>query len=312
MFCHLCGKETRELGLCIDCYLKKHPVTMKEVRLQTCSCGRFNYGPQTHNEIEKHLKKIVSDNLIHSPETTIKNIEVTPTYEEKKIKLRIEVTGTYKDTEFTVETEGTIKKENKPCVVCGRISSSYYEAVIQFRIPVNVKKVLDADYITRTEKVEGGFDAYITNTAYAKKIGKEFSQKGYTVKHSAKLVGRKEGSDLYRTFIAILSPGPETGDIIQHKNKKLHIIEFGKNIRTRDIETGKTAMIAPKELRTAEVIAKKDEIRKAIITSIKPGGIEIMDSENYQTYEIPTHIGNLKQKDEIKYIQIKNKTFIIK
>lgn len=311
MFCHSCGKETKELGLCVDCYLKDHPITMKEVKLLMCGCGRFNYGPQTLRGVDNFLKKIVKDNLTHSPEITITDIKVTPAHEEKKIKLKIELAGTYKEAEFTREIEGLIKKENKSCSVCGRISASYYEGVVQFRVPVNAKKVLDADYITRTEKVEGGFDAYVTSAAYAKKLGKQYSEKGYVVKQSAKLIGKKEGNDLYRIFIAILSPGVEAGDIITHKDKKLYIIEFGKNIRTKDIETGKTAMIAPKELKTAEIIAKKDSVRNAMITAVNPKGIQIMDSDNFQTYEVKAQNKTLKEKDEIKYVQIKNKIFIL-
>jgi nonsense-mediated mRNA decay protein 3 len=311
MFCHSCGKETKEMGLCIDCYLKEHPIWLKDLTLQMCGCGRFNYGPLTLKYIDKYLPKIVKENLVASPEITITYVDVSSRDESKKVSLKIKLKGTYRGEEFEKEIGGVIKKIDKSCSVCGRISASYYEGVVQFRIPVNVKKVLDGDYVTRTEKVAGGFDAYVTSSNYAKKLGKQFSEKGYVVKQSAKLIGKKEGEDLYRVFVAILSPGPEAGDIIKYKDKMLCIQEFGKNIRTRDIVAGKTLMMPPKELQTAEIITKKDAVRTAMVSSVNPKGVQIMDTENYQTYEVPTQFDTLKEKEEIKYVQIKNKIYIL-
>jgi len=311
MFCPKCGKKTRMLGLCRECFLKENPIKIKDFSVPMCRCGRYFTQANWNQGIEKALEKFVRENLVVNPEIEIKDIRVEPTLDEKMIRLKVTVTGIYRGEEFQEEILKDVKKEQRTCPFCGRVTSSYYEAILQFRVPVDAKKVLNGEYVARTEKVPGGFDAYITSAAYARKLGKEFSKKGFIVKKTAKLVGKKNGEDLYRTFIAIKSPGPSEGDFIRYKGRIFEVIEFGKTIRTRDLAQRKTLMIPPSQIQGAEIAAKKDQARRAMVSAVAPDHVQLMDMESYGMLDVPGSYPDLKEKEEVRYVIIKDKTYIL-
>ena len=311
MFCHSCGKKTSEMGLCVECFLKNNPIKVKDIEIPICACGRYSHEANWNFGIEKALKKMISENIVASPDIKVEDVKVEPVFEEKRIKLRIAIKGIYRGEEFFEEQEKDIKKNRVTCPVCSRITSSYYEAVVQFRVPVNAKKILDGELVTRTEKVAGGFDAYVTSAGYARKLGKDFARKGYIVKKSAKLVGKKNGEDLYRTFISIKSPGPQVGDIIKYKDKTLQILELGKSIRTKDLVQGKTLKVPPLHLKEAQILAGKDEVRKAMISSVAPNHLQLMDVEDYKTFDVPGTFPDLKEKDVVEYVRIGDDTYLL-
>jgi nonsense-mediated mRNA decay protein 3 len=311
MICHKCGKKTKTMGLCAECFMRDHPVAIEDITLPMCGCGRYYYHIGWHQPIERGLGKMIREHIEASPEIKIKDVRLEPTYEERRIRLKITITGSCKGEDLCVELAKDIRIEPEICSVCKKISSNYYEAVLQFRVPVNAKKVLDGEYVTRTEKVAGGFDAYITSAQYAKKLGKDFSRKGFIVGQTAKLVGKKAGKDLYRIFIVIKSPGPQEGDFIRYKEKILEVLSFGKSIRTRNIEQRKTLMLAPLHIQDAPILATKEDVRRGMVSSIKPGGAQVMDLGSYETFEVPGLFGDLKEKDEVRYVKIAGKTYIL-
>ena len=312
MFCHSCGRKTKEMGLCIECFLKKVPIKVNEIQIPVCACGRYSYEANWIQGIERSLEKIVKENIVASPDITITEVKVDkPVFGEKWIRIGITYKGIYKGVEFTEALEKDIRKTKISCPVCSRITSSYYEAVVQFRIPVNARKVLDGEFVTRTEKVPGGFDAYVTSAGYARKLGKDFSKKGYIVKKSAKLVGKKNGEDLYRTFISIKSPGPQVGDYIRYKDKILRILELGKNIRTKDMDQGTTLMVPPLHLKDAQILARQEDVRKAMVSAIAPDHIQLMDDEDYKTFEVSGRFPEIKEKSALEYVRIAGRVYIL-
>lgn len=311
MICHSCGKKTKELGLCLDCFLKEHPIKIEDINVKVCRCGRFWRKALWERDIGEFLGKMIEESIVMHPDVRIAEVAVDPTHEEKKIKTRVTLKGVYKGEAFTKELFKDIKKEICSCPVCSRVSSSYYEAVVQFRVPVDAKKVLDGEYVTRTEKVPGGFDAYVTSAAYARKLGSEFSRKGYIVGRSMQIAGMKDGVEICREYVAIKSPGVEVGDFIMYKGRVLQIKEFGKTIRTRDITQRRTQMIPPKGVEKAKVVARKAEMRQAMVSSISPGVIQFMDQETYDTFELENKYPELTEKDVVTYVQIGKNYYIL-
>ena len=127
------------------------------------------------------------------------------------------VTGYLKDkaeVEYTCELDGGVAKVEKAiairsikqiCQRCYRISSGYYEALVQLRGDV-VKadkiavKLMDfiaknGAFISKTEQVQNGFDIYVSD----KKLTQEFlKEKRLKAKLSATLATIKGGKRLYR------------------------------------------------------------------------------------------------------------------
>ncbi|MFZ2455350.1 MAG: NMD3-related protein [Candidatus Altiarchaeia archaeon] len=311
MICHSCGKKTMQIGLCLDCFLKKHPIIIEDIAVRVCRCGRFWRKALWEQDLEKFLGKMIAENLVADPEIKITEIIVDPVFEEKKIKTKVTLKGVYRGREFSKELSKEIRKETVSCPLCSRVSSSYYEAVVQFRIPVNAKKVLDGEYVTRTEKVAGGFDAYLTSAHYARKLGTQFARKGYIVMRSKQIAGMKDGVEMCREFVAIKSPGVEVGDFITQKDKILQIMEFGRTIRTRDVAQRKTQMIPPNRIEKAEVVARKGDVKQAMVSSISPATMQFMDQESFSTFELPNKYPELKEKDIVIYVKIGTDLYIL-
>jgi nonsense-mediated mRNA decay protein 3 len=311
MICHSCGKKTVQVGLCLECFLKKHPIIIEDLAVKVCGCGRFWRKALWEHDLEKFLGKMIAENLVVDPEIKITGIAVEPVFEERKIKTRIILRGLYRGLEFEREMSKEIRKELVSCPICSRISSSYYEAVVQFRIPVDARKVLDGEYVTRTEKVAGGFDAFLTSAHYARKLGTQFAKKGYIVMRSKQIAGMKDGVEMCREYVAIKSPGVEVGDFIKYKDKILQIMEFGRTIRTKELSQRKTQMIPPNRIEKAEVVARKGNVRKAMVSSVSPSLMQFMDQEDYSTFELPNKYPELKEKDEVSYVRIGDVFYII-
>ncbi len=311
MICHSCGKKTVQIGLCLECFLKKHPILIEDIAVKVCRCGRFWRKALWEKDLEKFLGKMIFENLVVDPEIKITGIVVDPVFEERKIKAKVVLKGTYRGLEFEREMSKEIRKEPVSCPVCSRVSSSYYEAVVQFRIPVDARKTLDGEYVTRTEKVAGGFDAYVTNAPYARKLGSQFARKGYIVMHSKQIAGMKDGVEMCREFVAIKSPGVEVGDFIRYKDKFLQIMEFGRTIRTKDVSQRKTQMIPPNRIEKSEVVARKSDVRKAMVSSVSPSVTQFMDQDTFSTFELPNKYPELKEKDIVSYVKIGKDVYIL-
>jgi len=311
MICHSCGKKTKEIGLCLDCFLKKHPIIIEDIAVRVCRCGRFWRKALWEQDLEKFLGKMISENLVADQELKISEIIVDPVFEEKKIKTKVTLKGVYRGLEFTKELSKEIRKDICSCPLCSRVSSSYYEAVVQFRIPVDAKKILDGEYVTRTEKVAGGFDAYVTSAHYARKLGTQFARQGFIVVRSKQIAGMKDGVEMCREFVAIKSPGVEAGDFILYKDKVLQIMDFGRTIRTKELTQRKTQMIPPNRIEKSQVVARKGEIKKAMVSSVSPSLMQFMDQESFSTFDLPNKYPELNEKDIVSYVRIGKDIYIL-
>jgi len=204
MLCPICGKET-EKGLCRDCFLKRNPIKLKDIKLVICSsCGQFLYKGSWRRNIDRFLDGIIEDNLVHHSDIRIRNLDFG--WEEKKnrIGLDIKITAEYKGGKFKTSLNSAIKIEKKLCLGCSRRSGGYYEAILQFRIKETpTEKDVHPEYVSKVEKVRGGFDFYITSLRYARQTASHYRDRGYKTKESPKQAGVRNGKKFYRFSISI-------------------------------------------------------------------------------------------------------------
>jgi len=64
-------------------------------------------------------------------------------------------------------------------------------------------------------------------------------------------------------------------------------------------------------MQDAEVVAKKEEVRRAMISSKTPAGVQLMDLQNYEMYEVLGDYTDLKEKDDVRYVTIGEKVYIL-
>ncbi len=309
MFCPKCGKKGP--GLCLNCFLEIHPMTMKKFELPVCRCGRYFRRSDWNLNLDNSISDIVRQNLIIPPELKTKKIDVQHKPEKNKIPIRINISGKYKGEDFSAEFEDEIKTTAKTCPTCAKVSGSYYEAILQFRTGFNPAKDINPEFVSGIKKVPGGIDLYITSMKYAKQTGAEFRNKGFYVKESAKLVGMREGKNLYRLYVSIKSPNFEVGDFLDYKGKILQVLEFGKVVLCKDIIRGKKLIVPLLALQDIKPLANKDDIDSAIVSAILPNEIQVLDIETGKTYEIPGVFDNLKQGQEIRILRLRGVIYLV-
>lgn len=200
--CPNCGKEVKG-GFCQDCFLKLHPVRLKELSLKICNCGKFFYKGEWGTDLERSLVRVVRENLILPREiklwrTSILGMRIG----KKEIFLEIEVRGEYHGEKIMQRINSRIKIEKIQCDECGR-RPEYYEAIIQFR-GFEPKVRIEEKWVSGVKKIHHGLDFYLADKGYARQVAKEFGKKGFRVKESEKLMGiMKSGKRKSRLTISI-------------------------------------------------------------------------------------------------------------
>jgi len=319
MFCPKCGKESD--GLCAECYLEGSQPEFKKTEINVCSCGKVYHRGEWVNEFEKIIEGLVEKNLIIPSEIDVEkiNFEISDR-NNKRIFLKIYVFGRYKKEKIETELDAEIKVINKTCKLCGRISGNYYEAVLQLRLDDSdgLEKVneiiedINPDFITKIENVKNGIDIYITSQKYAREIENKFKGVGFNTKTSAKLMGKKEGRDFYRIYISVKPPRFKEGDFIEIENRILKVVEAGKNLICKDLDADITKTISPVKLQKGKLIENPD-VRNAVVSSVTPDEIQILDLKNYETSELKNIENKFKLNpgDEIKILRFGKKVYVV-
>ncbi len=325
MFCPRCGKEGEEFkGLCLKCYLNENPLRVKDISLKLCNCGNIYYKGNWSMIEDIDINKIIENNIIIPERIMINKIKTKSDLNKfrdniggKRICIDVSITGRYYGRIFRKTISVEIKTKKDTCPSCRKISDGYYESILQFRVKSPhklIEKEIDISKITKIEIVKGGVDLYIVSSSYGRSVAKKLKEKGFLIKESSKITGRRDGKHIYRTSISIKEPPFSYGDFISYDNNILQIIEMGGIVKLMDIKSRKIISLSMSRIKDIKPIARVSDIRKSIITSVRPDEIQILDLHNHEIYEIKSNMGKkreLKQGDEVDFIRINNKPYII-
>ncbi|PKP54609.1 MAG: hypothetical protein CVT90_00425 [Candidatus Altiarchaeales archaeon HGW-Altiarchaeales-3] len=332
MFCPKCGKIGD--GLCAECYLKGNFMQFKKTTITACSCGKIYMAGSWIPESDIIIEKQIKQNLYVPPEINVKKVVfeiISPGKNNKRIFLKIQVSGKYYKEDITTEIDAEIGIIHKTCELCGKRSGNYYEATIQLR-DINSRgysditkfidlknlsidpEFIDPDFITKVDKVKGGIDIYLTSQAYAREIETKFRAKGFATKTSAKLMGQKDGKEYYRIAISIKPPRFNPGDFVKMDKRILLVVETGRNVICKDPGTQVTKTISHVKIQNAELVVNSD-VRTAIISFVSPDEIQVLDLKSYETIEFRNKnlISKLDAKagDEIRVLKFEGRNYVV-
>ncbi|RZN13564.1 MAG: hypothetical protein EF812_07395 [Methanosarcinales archaeon] len=220
------------------------------------------------------------------------------------------------------------------CGVCNRIAGGYYEAIIQLRgdsrIPTGtevqecskiIQKLLERikkqgdrlALITRTEKLKEGTNFYLASNKAAKNACRKLViVYAATITESNKLVGRKDGRDVYRMTYALRLPRFKEGDIIKYNNSFLKVIRIGKNITAVDLLSDFSVTLHKEQMKRAKKIAGADDAKTAILISSDKTSMQIMDPDTYKTITTRKPVFISDDRKEVKIIKINDEILIVK
>jgi nonsense-mediated mRNA decay protein 3 len=192
------------------------------------------------------------------------------------------------------------------CDRCCRMAGKYFESTIQIRgssrPPTRAEldtcrdialSMTEASYrsgdqlsfIQDIKETEGGLDLVIGSTQLARQIARAiFERYGGRTQESAKLVGKKDGNDIYRTTILVRFPNLKRGDIISSRGTIFEVTGFDcrKTLLT-SLEGDRRTSLKEEDVEGLLVLGNRADAQKAVVVAKDEKVLEILDPESYKT-----------------------------
>jgi nonsense-mediated mRNA decay protein 3 len=310
MFCPKCGKEGR--GLCIDCFLSDNLLTLKPMKVSLCGCGNYIYKQLWRKDIRRSIDDIVKRSLVVPAGLKIKEMKTTPDFKEDKINLKIKLVLEHNGATSEKTLESSIAVGKTTCPDCVKVRSSYFEAILQVRTTKpKPDTLIDSRFVTNAEEVRGGFDIFLTSTQYARKLEREFKEKGYMVKESSKLFGKRDGRDIYRVSVLVKEPPFEAGDFLKHDGMVLRILRVGKRTASIDVASRKELLLDTQKIWDSEIVAKDSDAVEGIVTMVTPSELQVLDLLDNKTHDLPNNRPELKAGEPVRLLHLGSKVYIL-
>jgi nonsense-mediated mRNA decay protein 3 len=313
MFCPKCGRESEEEGLCKACFLEKYVIfeIPKVLEVRVCpKCPSYKSGERwvaTKIENFEELVKMAANKVVKqsicfnkevtSPKATITQEFVNPNILQAHVSVEASIMGRKATNEAFVE----IRVRKETCDICSRIAGGYYEGVIQIRaqnrFPTKREvarslKIVD-EVIAKAEKagdrlafvtdvfeLPEGADIYIGSINAGRQISRAITDEiGGTVQESPKLVGMKEGKDLYRINFSVRLPDIVAGDIVRMHGNTVLVEKVGKRISGTNLSNGHSTSAAEDE--KLEKVSDRSKAAKTVLVSEEGNFVQILDPESY-------------------------------
>ena len=313
VICPKCGKECEKLfgSVCKACFLENFKLIDLPLVLHIRICGRC--GAYFHKNrweslgsLDEVVLRAVEDAIfVHNEaegvELDLEPRELTPYIYSVKVKVDAFVKG----ESIHAEAETEVRILRTACDMCSRESGGYFEAIIQLRaagrLPAEeeikqcmalVREVLGSmkkkgdrlAFISNTDVLKEGLDLYMGSVNASRQICRIISSElGGNFAESPTLVGMKDGKDLYRITFSMRLPEFRPGDIIRFREKVLEIKSSGKKVSGIFLEDGARFTSTSEELKGAEKISRVEEAGFAVLVSVEPNAILVLDPWTYET-----------------------------
>ncbi|MFH1402946.1 MAG: NMD3-related protein [Candidatus Altiarchaeota archaeon] len=305
--CPQCGRPS--IGVCLDCFADKYPFGLRKREIEICKCGKHFFKGEVYESLKDIIKEYLPEDLVPPPGVEVIRVKVKSIEGDKLVKIAVEVYGTYNGSRFKKDWNFKLRPVFFACEECSKIAGGYYEAIMQVRVE-DLDYALDETKVAKVVKVKGGLDYYMMSREYAKLAAYEIRKKGYFVKTSSKLIGTKNGRNLYRVYYAVKGTDFGIGDVIEYDGRYLKVREIARDVKFTDIVSGKNRSIKLRDLEHVPAYARKDEFRSVLVNALKPDGMQVMDSETYEIYNVPQRDG-VSQGDAVKAVLVGNRMLLV-
>lgn len=315
-FCPTCGKDTDIFfeNLCHECFIKtrtliKCPAVLYSRICPTCG-SVFKKGRWSSREDEdKTIRECVSDLIETDKEAKDLEINLTPRQlDYSRYGMHIDAIGSIKGAKITAAADTEIRISWETCDTCSRISGGYYEGIVQIRADKRIpskdelKKCIEIAqdaarrsrekgerlaFISQTLDLEEGIDFYVGVIKLGKQICRAIVDVfGGKFLEFPKLVGQKNGVDLYRITFAMRLPEFVRGDIISVGDKIIEVKNCGKHVSGIDIETGKKFIENFNDMLDVKKLGRRQDAVAAVLVADEKRTIQILDPDTFESITI--------------------------
>lgn len=324
-------------GLCRSCFTQDFSLITipDEINLTTCTqCGSTQKKGRWYDSnlfLEDQAVETILEHIKISDLTS--DVHIVPELENIRgsiLEFLIKVTGQVLGGEVSQEFLVKVKVDKTVCSECSKYASGYYEAVIQLRaderspsadeietadedLRTRLKKLSQENrmaYISQRAQIKEGIDYYIGSYKAARKLTESLKNKlGGVVNESPRLMSRDKstGKDIYRIWILLRLPHFLKGDFVKYNDLPNQVTGYDENkIYLKDLSSSDRVSIPWKSARKLEVVARKDEIKSALISAKTPKSVQILHPETYQPIDITLHPESppITIGEEVKVVEI--------
>jgi nonsense-mediated mRNA decay protein 3 len=316
-FCPKCGKPTEEEGLCTPCRVGSTPwyTCDQRVRHTECpSCGAMKQlstwtdSEKTHADIAPDLARTA----VHFHHVVKKaNIDVVIVDQTiNRSRAYLTITGLLYKKPVGASCSVEIVWHKEQCDRCNRISGSYHEGNIQVRaegrIPSNfevqqslsiaqgIEDSLQAggerlSFISEMQPTRDGLDIIIGSQHIGLAISKAIiAQLGGRYTTHPKLVGEKNGRQLFRITYLVRLPRFQKYDVVKVKNRFYEV----DNVQSHYVHAVDLADGLPKSVRDDDIeriIGNTRNAESALVAFTDGITLGVMDPLTHKTKELKAH-----------------------
>jgi nonsense-mediated mRNA decay protein 3 len=342
LFCPKCGKDTDIFfdNVCKQCFTQNRTLIKCAQVLYTricATCGSvFKRGKWSLGEDEeKTIMGCVNGSLEHDSQAHELKLDfILKQLDYSRYRVHIDASGKIKGAPIEVALVAEVRINRETCDTCSRIAGGYFEGIVQIRadkrIPTNEelgKCTQIAEDVASRSRMKGDRLAFIANTLEldegvdyyvgAMKLGKQICKAiidvyGGKFLESPKLVGQKNGVDLYRITFALRLPEFVRGDIISVGDKVIEVQNCGKHVSGIDLETGKRFMENFNDLMDVKKLSRKQDAVPAVLVADEERTIQVLDPETYETITIkrPEFL-SAEPGNEVKIVKTAKGIFVV-
>ncbi len=342
LFCPKCGKEAAIFydNVCAQCFIgnKKLIEAPDVVYSRICpTCGSvLRKGKWISRESENEtIIECVKDNLEINRDATSLELVLSPAkIDYSRYRVHIDAKASISGAHIEAERDVEVRINWETCGTCSRISGGYFEGIVQVRADKRIPTVEELErcreiasdvaaraqekgdrlaFIAKTEELDEGVDLYVGSSRLGKQICRTIIESfGGKFSESPKLVGQKNGEDLYRITYSLRLPEFMRGDIVAVDGRAIEIQSCGKHVSGIDIETGKRFIESFGNILEVKKLGRREDAVPAVLVSDEGKTIQVMDPETYETVTImrPQFL-SAEPGNEVKVIKTSMRLYVL-
>ncbi len=331
-FCIICGGSPPLYidRLCESCLRLRHTISRIDDRIQYTRCSRSGTIQTDQGWIELNDKELhdllIQKNLeLHEiADDVIVDIDAQK-IDERNTRVTLNVEGKILGLPFQDKHETLLRCSNGVSPSASRQAGNYFEATVQLRsigrklddlelndLRLSLTQLIDGlpkdpmHFITKEGPVKGGYDVVFGSKGLARSWGRELTKRwGGQTKESNKVVGRKDGNDVTRLTIVYRKPAFDVGDVLLWRSQYYRVFAWITNGATL-LRLSQNHKIGTswRDLESAQVISKKNEIIKVVPLNVDSQVLEFLDERDWKTkmVQLPWDWNDSREDVELAYI----------
>ncbi|MCD6524490.1 MAG: Nonsense-mediated mRNA decay NMD3 like protein [Thermococcus sp.] len=228
----------------------------------------------------------------------------------------------------------TVYVRQTVCPRCQKFLGGYFEAILQVRaegrsltederkaigklVEEKVDEIMQKDrmgFIQDTIEKEEGLDFYMGSTSSARKLAQAIKERfGGTISEAYELVGldRQTSREVYRTSVSVRIPKFRKGDIVTDRRGNVYEVERvdGKGLTLKNLENWESEHLDWKTAKREKVDTVEHEESEAMVTSLSPSEVQLMDMNSYETYELSRPPFDVEEGEIYKMVEVKGRKY---